>query len=169
MEPRRSILQKLAQLSEVFLELGDREYTAHSQMLRAQFMALVGEPLPVVTREFERAVTMAIKRLKRDALIVVGGEGQITLTDGGREIANRLLNRHHLIERILLDHRAHAGHGAEGEGFFGIFGRAGGPACDRTTGRNQLKRADRQRLGIGADHQKFAVGRETIDDGGDGF
>jgi histidine kinase len=59
-EPRRSILQKLAQLSEAFLELGDREYTAHSQMLRAQFMALVGEPLGIVTREFERAVTMAI-------------------------------------------------------------------------------------------------------------
>ena len=49
------------------------------------------------------AVTMAIKRLKRDALIRVADEGQITLTPAGREIANRLLNRHHLIERMLTE------------------------------------------------------------------
>lgn len=49
------------------------------------------------------AVTMAIKRLKRDALILVGEEGHITLTPAGREIANRILNRHHLIERMLTE------------------------------------------------------------------
>jgi DtxR family Mn-dependent transcriptional regulator len=49
------------------------------------------------------AVTMAIKRLKRDALIHVGEEGHITLTPAGREIANRILNRHHLIERMLTE------------------------------------------------------------------
>ena len=49
------------------------------------------------------AVTMAIKRLRRDALIQVAEEGQITLTPAGREIANRILNRHHLIERMLTE------------------------------------------------------------------
>ena len=49
------------------------------------------------------AVTMAIKRLRRDALIRVGAEGQITLTPAGRAIANRLINRHHLIERMLTE------------------------------------------------------------------
>lgn len=49
------------------------------------------------------AVTMAIKRLKRDALIKLGKEGQLTLTPAGREIANRVLNRHHLIERMLTE------------------------------------------------------------------
>jgi DtxR family Mn-dependent transcriptional regulator len=49
------------------------------------------------------AVTMAIKRLKRDRLIDVGGEGQLSLTDSGREVANRLLQRHHLIERMLTE------------------------------------------------------------------
>ncbi len=49
------------------------------------------------------AVTMATKRLKRDGLIHVGKEGQISLTSDGREIANRVLNRHHLIERMLLE------------------------------------------------------------------
>jgi DtxR family Mn-dependent transcriptional regulator len=49
------------------------------------------------------AVTMAIKRLRRDALIRVADEGQISLTRAGREIANRLRNRHHLIERMLTE------------------------------------------------------------------
>src|SRR5258705_11335407 len=46
---------------------------------------------------------MAIKPLRRDALIQVGEEGQITLTRAGRAIANRLLNRHQLIERMLTE------------------------------------------------------------------
>jgi len=49
------------------------------------------------------AITMAIRRLRRDALIQVGEEGQISLTAAGREITNRLLNRHHLIERMLTE------------------------------------------------------------------
>jgi DtxR family transcriptional regulator, Mn-dependent transcriptional regulator len=49
------------------------------------------------------AVTMAIKRLKRDGLIRAGRDGQISLTAAGREIANRLLTRHHLIERMLTE------------------------------------------------------------------
>jgi DtxR family transcriptional regulator, Mn-dependent transcriptional regulator len=49
------------------------------------------------------AVTMAIKRLKRDLLIDVDKEGKISLTGEGREIANRVLNRHHLIERMLTE------------------------------------------------------------------
>lgn len=49
------------------------------------------------------AVTMAIRRLRRDGLIQVGEEGQLTLTAAGREIANHLLNRHHLIERMLTE------------------------------------------------------------------
>jgi DtxR family Mn-dependent transcriptional regulator len=49
------------------------------------------------------AVTMAIRRLKRDQLIRVADEGQITLTRAGRAITNRLLNRHQLIERMLTE------------------------------------------------------------------
>jgi DtxR family transcriptional regulator, Mn-dependent transcriptional regulator len=49
------------------------------------------------------AVTMAIKRLKRDGLIEVGREGHLSLTGPGREIANRLIHRHHLIERMLTE------------------------------------------------------------------
>ncbi len=49
------------------------------------------------------AVTMAIRRLKRDGLIRVRAEGAITLTKEGREIANRVIHRHHLIERMLTE------------------------------------------------------------------
>jgi len=49
------------------------------------------------------AVTMAIRRLKRDSLIKVAPQGEITLTREGRDIANRVMNRHHLIERMLAE------------------------------------------------------------------
>jgi DtxR family Mn-dependent transcriptional regulator len=49
------------------------------------------------------AVTMAIKRLKRDGLIRAGRDGVLSLTSAGRDIANRVLNRHHLIERMLAE------------------------------------------------------------------
>lgn len=49
------------------------------------------------------AVTMAVRRLKRDGLIHVAKDGTITLAGSGRDIATRLLNRHHLIERMLTE------------------------------------------------------------------
>jgi len=49
------------------------------------------------------AVTMAIRRLKRDGLIHVSAAGAITLRKPGREIADRVLQRHHLIERMLTE------------------------------------------------------------------
>jgi len=49
------------------------------------------------------AVTMAIRRLKRDSLITVRKSGQLALTAAGREIATRLLIRHQLIERMLTE------------------------------------------------------------------
>ena len=49
------------------------------------------------------AVTMATRRLKRDGLIQIDSDGRITLTPEGTDIANRLLHRHHLIERMLTE------------------------------------------------------------------
>lgn len=49
------------------------------------------------------AVTMAIKRLKRDNLIRVAADGNLSLTPAGREIATRVIHRHHLIERMLTE------------------------------------------------------------------
>jgi DtxR family transcriptional regulator, Mn-dependent transcriptional regulator len=47
------------------------------------------------------AVTMALRRLKKDGLVRVDASGRVNLTAAGREIARRTVNRHHLIERML--------------------------------------------------------------------
>jgi DtxR family Mn-dependent transcriptional regulator len=49
------------------------------------------------------AVTMALRRLKRDGCIQVDKEGRVTLLPEGRTIADRLLQRHHLVERMLTE------------------------------------------------------------------
>ncbi len=49
------------------------------------------------------AVTMALKRLKRDGLVEVGDDGIVRLTPAGRETAYRTALRHHLIERMLSE------------------------------------------------------------------
>ena len=49
------------------------------------------------------AVTMALRRLKKDKLVRVGANGQIRLSAGGRKIARKLTLRHHLIERMLSE------------------------------------------------------------------
>jgi DtxR family Mn-dependent transcriptional regulator len=49
------------------------------------------------------AVTMALKRLKRDGYVQVGDDGIVRLTATGRETAYRTALRHHLIERMLSE------------------------------------------------------------------
>ena len=47
------------------------------------------------------AVTMALRRLKKDGLVRVQTSGHVTLSAAGRRIARKLTLRHHLIERML--------------------------------------------------------------------
>jgi DtxR family Mn-dependent transcriptional regulator len=49
------------------------------------------------------AVTMALRRLKKDGLVKVKTDGQVGLTAAGKKIARRLTLRHHLIERMLTE------------------------------------------------------------------
>uniref|UniRef100_E6QKQ9 Manganese transport regulator n=1 Tax=mine drainage metagenome TaxID=410659 RepID=E6QKQ9_9ZZZZ len=49
------------------------------------------------------AVTMAIKRLKRDGFVDVQADGIVRLTVSGKETAYRTALRHHLIERMLSE------------------------------------------------------------------
>jgi DtxR family Mn-dependent transcriptional regulator len=49
------------------------------------------------------AVTMALRRLKKDALVRVDKDGRVRLTAAGRQIAGRTAIRHHLIERMLAE------------------------------------------------------------------
>jgi DtxR family Mn-dependent transcriptional regulator len=49
------------------------------------------------------AVTMALRRLRKDGLVRVLGGGEVSLTGAGRKIARKLTLRHHLIERMLSE------------------------------------------------------------------
>ena len=49
------------------------------------------------------AVTMALRRLKKDGLVRVGSKGEVSFTAAGRKIARHLTLRHHLIERMLSE------------------------------------------------------------------
>jgi DtxR family transcriptional regulator, Mn-dependent transcriptional regulator len=49
------------------------------------------------------AVTMALRRLKKDGLVRIEHGGEVRLTAAGRKIARKLTLRHHLIERMLAE------------------------------------------------------------------
>jgi DtxR family Mn-dependent transcriptional regulator len=49
------------------------------------------------------AVTMALRRLRKDDLVKVRTGGEVELTAAGRKIARKLALRHHLIERMLAE------------------------------------------------------------------
>lgn len=49
------------------------------------------------------AVTMALRRLKKDGFVKVQPDGNVRLTADGRKIARKLTLRHHLIERMLSE------------------------------------------------------------------
>src|SRR6201982_2038007 len=49
------------------------------------------------------AVTMALRRLKKDVFVRVQADGNVRLTATGRKIARKLILRHHLIERMLSE------------------------------------------------------------------
>lgn len=49
------------------------------------------------------AVTTALKRLSKDGLVRVSRDGRVQLTADGRDIAERTIVRHHLIERMLTE------------------------------------------------------------------
>jgi DtxR family transcriptional regulator, Mn-dependent transcriptional regulator len=49
------------------------------------------------------AVTFALKRLTKDGLVSINKEGHVRLTSQGRDVAERTIVRHHLIERMLSE------------------------------------------------------------------
>jgi DtxR family transcriptional regulator, Mn-dependent transcriptional regulator len=49
------------------------------------------------------AVTTALKRLSKDGLVRVAKDGRVQLTSDGRNVAERTILRHHLIERMLTE------------------------------------------------------------------
>jgi len=48
------------------------------------------------------SVSRAVKLLKNDGYILIDGEGYITLTDSGKEIAEKIYERHTIITKLLM-------------------------------------------------------------------
>jgi DtxR family transcriptional regulator, iron-dependent repressor len=64
--------------------------------------SVISARLAQLLRVSPPAVTMAVRRLKKDGLVRVES-GEVRLTAAGRKIARKLTLRHHLIERMLSE------------------------------------------------------------------
>ena len=65
--------------------------------------AVISARLAQILKVSAPAVTMALRRLKKDGLVRVGAKGEVSLSASGRKIARKLTLRHHLIERMLSE------------------------------------------------------------------
>ena len=65
--------------------------------------AVISARLAQILKVSAPAVTMALRRLKKDGLVRVGAKGEVSLSVSGRKIARKLTLRHHLIERMLSE------------------------------------------------------------------
>ena len=65
--------------------------------------AVISARLAQILKVSAPAVTMALRRLKKDGLVRVGAKGEVSLSPSGRKIARKLTLRHHLIERMLSE------------------------------------------------------------------
>src|ERR1051325_3625960 len=69
----------------------------------AEGEAVISARLAHLLKVSPPAVTMALRRLKKDGLVRVETNGEVRLTAEGRKIARKLTLRHHLIERMLSE------------------------------------------------------------------
>jgi DtxR family Mn-dependent transcriptional regulator len=88
-----------------------REKTTVSQedYLKAIWEIIQEEQVPIAARLAEElgvtppAVTAALKRMTRDGYVRVGRNGRIRLTPRGRHVAEHLVLRHRLAEKLLTE------------------------------------------------------------------
>lgn len=77
--------------------------------LRTIFELVEEGVIPLRARIAERleqsgpTVSQTVARLERDGLVVVTDERHLMLTDAGREVAERVMRKHRLAERMLVD------------------------------------------------------------------
>jgi DtxR family transcriptional regulator, Mn-dependent transcriptional regulator len=63
--------------------------------LRARIAERLGQSNPTVSQ--------TVARMERDGLLVVAGDRQLELTEEGRALATRVMRKHRLAERLLVD------------------------------------------------------------------
>lgn len=85
------------------LTISKEDYLKAIAEMEAEGQAVIGARLAHWLSVTSPAVTFAIKRLRRDGLVVSAKNGEIRLTPEGRKTAEATIVRHHLIERMLFE------------------------------------------------------------------
>ena len=89
--------------SALMITISKEDYLKAIARAEAEGQAAIPAALAQDLSVTRPAVTAALKRLAKDGLVRVTKEGSVRLTDQGREIAQRTIFRHHLIERMLTE------------------------------------------------------------------
>ncbi len=85
------------------ITISKEDYLKAIAQAEAEGEAAIPATLAQVLSVTRPAVTAAVRRLAKDGLLRVAKDGGVRLTDQGREIAQRTIFRHHLIERMLIE------------------------------------------------------------------
>src|ERR1700747_1480715 len=85
------------------ITISKKDYLKAIAEAEAEGRTVIGATLSHWLSVTRAAVTFALKRLGKDGLVSVERNGQIRLTSQGRQIAERTIFRHHLIERMLSE------------------------------------------------------------------
>ena len=88
-------------MSHLKLTISKEDYLKAIAEAEAEEGPVIGATIARWLRVTPPAVALALRRLRRDKLVRVDRKGRISLTRAGREIADRLRIRHHLVERML--------------------------------------------------------------------
>ncbi len=96
-------------------------FGASSDDYLAAIYEMTEERIPTVQAQMARwmgvsppSVSEAVKRLRRDGLVAAQGR-ELRLTPAGHEAAERIVRRHRLAERFLVDHLGLPWHKSHGE------------------------------------------------------
>jgi DtxR family Mn-dependent transcriptional regulator len=79
------------------------EYLVRIYVLLRESQPIVGARLAERLNVSPPAITQALRRMTRDGLVVQDRGNDVRLTDAGRDIAEAILRRHYLLERLLVD------------------------------------------------------------------
>lgn len=98
---KQSPTQNRAMVSHCMITVSKEDYL--KAILEAEFEgpAVISATLAHWLSVSPPAVTMALRRLKKDGLVKVHPDGRVRLTPAGKSIARRTITRHYLIERML--------------------------------------------------------------------
>lgn len=85
------------------ITISKEDYLKAIAEAEAEGQVVIGATLSHWLSVTRAAVTFALKRLKKDGLVMIKSDGHIQLTEAGRKVAQRTILRHHLIERMLSE------------------------------------------------------------------